>query len=53
MNFGPVGVQTTWTQVKMAVLSVLSVNVDPNAEGTVPGGSVYLGRVFDLLIKGF
>ena len=37
----------------MAVLSVLSVNMDPNAEGTVPGGIVYLGRVFDLFVKGF
>ena len=50
---GPVGVQTTWAQVKMAVLGVLSANTDPNVEGTVPGGIVYLGRIFDLFVEGF
>ena len=48
MNLRPVGVQTTWAQIKMAVLSVLSTKIDPNAGGTVPGGIVYLGKVFNL-----
>ena len=47
VNLGPVGVQTTWTQVKMAVLSVLAGGVDPNAEATVLGGIVYLGKIFN------
>ncbi|KAL8794444.1 MAG: hypothetical protein Q9195_003031 [Heterodermia aff. obscurata] len=38
VNLRPVGVQTTWTQIKMAVLSILSTKMDPNSEETVPGG---------------
>lgn len=46
INLAPVGVQTTWAQVKLAVLSILAGNADGDSlPDRVYGGLVYLGKI--------
>ena len=46
INLAPTIVKTTWAQIRMAVLSVLSSNTEANRHSQLDGGSVYLGRPF-------
>lgn len=49
VNLAPTGVSTTWAQVRMAVLSILSSNTEANRLSQLNGGSVYLGKLFKSL----